>query len=249
MALFSLLLCFRSLQTLLSLSCPHPPDLEYINIGDESGIVTISDGNLNGKIQRQAYSGPVRALVLAPEGTPPVAGASRTYPLPSNATFTSATAGAGTSTFRSGNSKKAIGVVVTLGDDSVNPSAASYGNPIAASAGTGTGAATALTSGSGNASTVGVGAVGNGRSPCVLKFWAGTDMAVCIRAVDVALQFGDGQDSKLATTAGRAGGGSARAGRLPRLTAFAVTPDATQVPPCRAYEVPSGITRPFCHLS
>lgn len=70
----------------------------------------------------------------------------------------------------------------------------------------------------------GVGA-GNGRSPCVLKFWAGADMGLCIRAVDVAAQMPDGQQQRWASSGGGAGGVRAR---LPRLTAFAITPDASQ---------------------
>lgn len=92
-------------------------------------------------------------------------------------------------------------MVVTLGDDSVNP-------PPQAEAGGGGG----------------VGA-GNGRSPCVLKFWAGADMGLCIRAVDVAAQMPDGQHQRWASSGGGAGGARAR---LPRLTAFAITPDASQ---------------------
>lgn len=72
---------------------------------------------------------------------------------------------------------------------------------------------------------VGAGGGGNGRSPCVLKFWAGADMAVCIRAVDVAAQMRDGQQQRWAAAGGGAGGRTVP----PRLTAFAVTLDASQV--------------------
>lgn len=171
----------------------------------------MSDGNLGGRIQRQAYSGPILALALAPEGVAPGAAVSKTYPL-----------SAGASSPASTSSSKTSGVVVTLGDDSVTPQP-SFGAGSLAGPGGSTGAA-----GVGG----GGGAGGNGRSPCVLKFWTGPDMGVCIRAVDVAAQMRDGQQQRWTAPGGVGAGGHGGRGRgagVPRLTAFAVTPDATQV--------------------
>ncbi|CAM9660205.1 unnamed protein product [Pylaiella littoralis] len=159
-------------------SCMHTAG-GRLYLGAADGKVTISDGNLSVKIHRQAYSGSVFALALAPEGARP-----STSSAP-NAANTSGT--------------KKNGVVVTLGDDSVNAAPPSVGGGVGAGG-------------------------GNGRSPCVLKFWAGADMAVCIRAVDVAAQMRDGQQQRWAS----GGGGGGRIAP-PRLTAFAVTLDASQV--------------------
>ncbi|CBN79204.1 conserved unknown protein [Ectocarpus siliculosus] len=180
-------------------SCMHTAG-GRLYLGDAAGKVTISDSNLSGKIQRQAYSGPILALALAPDGVPPGSATARAAaPLPSNLPSSS---GTNSSTAASNKTSRKYGVVVTLGDDSVNPP------PQAEAGGAG-----------------GVGA-GNGRSPCVLKFWAGADMGLCIRAVDVAAQMPDGQHQRWASSGGGAGGARAR---LPRLTAFAITPDASQV--------------------
>lgn len=130
----------------------------------------------------------------------------------------SASASSPTST----KSNKIPGVVVTLGDDSVTPP--SFGAASLAGPGGSTGA-TGIGGG-------GEGAGGNGRSPCVLKFWTGPDMGVCIRAVDVAAQMRDGQQQRWTAAGGVNTGGHGGRGRgagVPRLTAFAVTPDATQV--------------------
>lgn len=170
--------------------------------------MTVSNGtNLGGKVQRQAHSGPVFALAVAPEGVPPGSGTS------SSATPAAAAA----SSNAKNKNKRHGGVVVTLGDDSVNP------DPLVGPAGGGVAesAAAGLT-----AVSAGGAGGGNGRSPCVLKFWGGADLGLCIRAVDVAAQMRDGQQLRWATGGGAAGGGS---GEVPRLTAFAVTPDASQV--------------------
>lgn len=164
--------------------------------------MTISDGtNLGGKVQRQTHSGPVLALAVSPEGVHPGSSSGTSSGL--------ATAAAAGSNTKSKN--KRHGIVVTLGDDSVTP------DPLVGPAGGG------AVGSAGLGSSVGAGGAGNGRSPCVLKFWGGADMGVCIRAVDVAAQMRDGQQLRWAT------GGGTGAGEVPRLTAFAVTPDASQV--------------------
>ncbi|CAN0275685.1 unnamed protein product [Ascophyllum nodosum] len=178
-------------------SCMHTAG-GRLYLGDATGKVTVSDSNLGGRVHRQAHTGPVMALALAPEGIPPataaVAGTSR----PPNASPAAL-------------GRKKPGVVVTLGDDSSAP------------AGTSAGAGTTGTVGGG-----GGGAGGILRSPCVLKFWAGADMGFCVRAVDVAAQMRAGQQQRWA--AGAAGQfGATPAATVPRLTAFAVTPDASQV--------------------
>ena len=152
------------------------------------------------------------ALALAPEGIPSataaVAGTSR----PPNASPAAL-------------GRKKPGVVVTLGDDSVTQQTVlrSLGTQQSAPAGTSAGAGTTGTVGGG-----GGGAGGILRSPCVLKFWAGADMGFCVRAVDVAAQMRAGQQQRWA--AGAAGQfGATPAATVPRLTAFAVTPDASQV--------------------
>lgn len=154
----------------------------------------MSDCHLNGRIQRQAYTGPVYALAVAPEGVAAGTGTAKPQqPRP----FTSA------SSYRSG-------VVVTLGDDSVVPALplGSY------QSGGGVGAAAGGTS----ATAAG----GGSRSSFVLKFWAGFDMVICVRTVDVAAQTRDpGQLQQPRLTTVSSG--------LSRLTAFAVTSDAMQV--------------------
>ncbi|CAM9107763.1 unnamed protein product, partial [Scytosiphon promiscuus] len=171
-------------------SCMHTAG-GRLYLGDTSGKVTVSDSNLSSKVQRQAYSGPVLALVLAPEGVLPGSGTSRAYPLSSN-NASSPTSAGGTAPNASGHDNKKHGIVVTLGDDSVIPAPQSIGmgNPLV---GGGGGAAAG-----GNTSTLagGAGVGGSGGSPCVLKFWAGADMTVCIRAVDVAAQMRDGQQQR-----------------------------------------------------
>lgn len=181
------------------------PETTKPKTGDATGKVTISDGTTSlggGKVRRQAHSGPVFALAVAPDGVPP--GSSGTTTSSGSATA----AGSGNT---KNKNKRHGGVVVTLGDDSVTP------DPSSGPAGP---KGPAGSSGLGGA--VGAGG-GNGRSPCVLKFWGGADMGVCARAVDVAAQMRDGQQLRWAT------GGVAGAGEVPRLTAFAVTPDASQV--------------------
>lgn len=124
-------------------------------------------------------------------------------------------------------------VVVTLGDDSVvsAPSVSSSLQGAGAaggggSLGTGGTALAAVTAASATGAVGGGGGEG-ARSPYVLKFWSGVDMAVCLRSVDVAAQMRDPvqQQQHQRWTGGQGGGG----GGLPRLTAFAVTPDAMQV--------------------
>ena len=175
--------------------------------------MTISDGaNVGGgKVKRQAHSGPVFALAVAPDGVPPGGPSSGT-----SSGSTTATAAASGNT--KNKNKRHGGVVITLGDDSVtpDPSVGPAGGGAVGSAGLG-----------GTVGSAGGAGGGNGRSPCVLKFWGGADMGMCIRAVDVAAQMRDGQQLRWAT-GGVAGAGGA-AGEVPRLTAFAVTPDASQV--------------------
>ncbi|CAN0109499.1 unnamed protein product, partial [Hapterophycus canaliculatus] len=199
--------------------------------GDAAGRVTVSDINLSSKVQRQAYSGPVLALVLAPEGALPGSGTSRAYPLSSNNASHLTSAG-GAAPNENGNDKKNHGIVVTLGDDSVvpPPQSVGIGNPLIGGGGAAAGGNTANLGGGGSVG----GGGGNGRSPCVLKFWAGADMAVCIRAVDVAAQMRDGQQQRWATGGGAGGRGGEGGGGgpgmgVPRLTAFAAMPDASQV--------------------
>lgn len=207
---------------------PCPPSAGNMKrtTGDTAGKVTVSDSNLSSKVQRQAYSGPILALVLAPEGVLPGAGTSRAYPLSSNNASSPTSAGSAAPA----NDKKKHGIVVTLGDDSVipPPQSAGIGNPLIGGGGAAAGGSAANLGGGGGAG----GGGGNGRSPCVLKFWAGADMTVCIRTVDVAAQMRDGQQQRWAT-GGRGGagegGGMGQGMGVPRLTAFAVMPDASQV--------------------
>lgn len=183
--------------------------------GDGQGKVTISNSLMGGKTKRQAYSGAVHALSVALEGVPPGTGTASTGATPLGVPGSaSGAAGSGA------NSKKASrGVVVTLGDDSVLSPMSALGS--IAQGGLGAAGAPGSTAGTGLGVASGSTPPTGFQSPFVLKFWAGLDMAVCIRTVDVAAQLRDpGQHQT--RWAGASGG-------LARLTAFAVTTDAMQV--------------------
>ena len=110
-------------------------------------------------------------------------------------------------------------------------SAATAGGTTAAATAAGSGAGTGPGSAGGGGGG-GARAGGGGGSPGVLKFWAGADMGLCIRAVDVAAQLREGQQQRARDTGGSGrglAGGGAGGTRFPRLTAFAVAPDASQV--------------------
>lgn len=164
--------------------------------------MTVSDCHLGGRIQRQAYTGPVFALGVAPEGLPIGSGAVKSQRTPSNGHV---------------SGKRKSGVVVTLGDDSVvlAPSLASFQSGTAAQTAGG------VSMGSSGVGTGG-GMTATARSPFVLKFWAGVDMMVCVSTVDVATQMGDPAQPPQQRWASDSAG-------LSRLTAFAITPDALQV--------------------
>lgn len=170
------------------------------SIGDNQGKVTISDCHLGGRIQRQAYTGPVYALAVALDGLP--AGSGTTKPqrtLPHN--YAAVPTG-----------RQKSGVVVTLGDDSVIPAPSLSSFQAGATHGN-----------SGAAGSTGIGAGGGTvRSPYVLKFWGGVDMVICVRTVDVAAQMVDPAQPPQQRWAPDSAG-------LSRLTAFAVTSDAMQV--------------------
>lgn len=170
--------------------------------GDGRGRVTVSDCHLGGRLQRQAYTGPVFALGVAPDGLPTGAGATKTQRTPSNGNV---------------SSKRKSGVVVTLGDDSVVPAP-----PLASfQGGTAAQGAGGVSMGSSGVATGG-GMSATARSPFVLKFWAGVDMVVCVSTVDIATQMGDPTQPPQQRWASDSAG-------LSRLTAFAITPDALQV--------------------